>query len=200
MSIEFISDNYGFLKQKNPKRFFYGEQYKRNQATNIEMVELRLNWIRSHIQEELSTFSCVDVGSGNDCFVNNSKHVFKRIVPYDLSGKSISKKELQSTLWDMIFLTDVLEHFPNIDHLWKINFRYAYISYPEYHGTPLKKWRHYKPNEHVYCLNINGMKWFVKDKATIIASGCPEDAIRKKYDEDLNNITSIILKRIDNVY
>ncbi len=64
----------------------------------------------------------------------------------------------------MIVLSDVLEHFADIEGLFEMSWDYAFISYPE---TPkvntqeeLEEWKHFKPNEHIWCLNLDGMvKW-----------------------------------------
>jgi len=194
--IRYKYDNYGFLKQIDPKEFKYNLTYKFKQSTNSEMVQLRLGWLQLHLNEDFKNLTVVDIGSGNMRFVDDGKPYFKRIVPFDLDGESITKEELYDTLWDVVCMFDVLEHYKNIDEFFDLKFRYAYISYPEYHNTPLKEWRHYKPDEHIYCLNREGMRKFVDGKAEIIAEGCPEDIIRKRWDNQLNNISSVLLKRI----
>lgn len=193
---EYSYDSYGFLKQVNPEPFNYDVAYKYKQSTNIEMVKLRLGYLALHLKEDFSKMRAVDIGAGNNVFINYASHYFKSIVPYDLDGESISKEELHTTHWDIIFLTDVLEHFTDIDDLWKINFNYAYISFPEYpKDYPLDKYKHCKVNEHIYQLNEEGFTKFVKGKAEIIAISYPEDLIRTRWDENYRNITSVIIKR-----
>ena len=194
--VTYSRDVYGFLKQDNPRRFNYeNATYQNKQSTNSEMVKLRLGWLGLHLKEDFSKMTAVDVGSGSGIFVKEAQPYFKRLVPYNLTGDSISEKDLYSTNWGIVFLFDVLEHYDNVDLFWNLNFKYAYISYPEYHNTPLNTWRHGKIDEHVYNMDILSMRRFVAGKAEIIAEGCPEDLIRTRWDKDLNNITSVLLKK-----
>lgn len=200
--IEFKKDKYGFWRQSNPERFSYDESYKSNQRTTPEMSWCRLGFLASKISpDKMKCWKVCDIGSGNGVFANEASRFFKEgVKEYDLSGNSISKEELEITEWDLIFLTDVLEHFEDIDDLFKIHFRYAFISFPE---TPevndfheLQSWRHFKPNEHIYCLNLKGMiKWLNSHSYASITYGNPEDMIRASSDGRVN-ISTIIASRI----
>jgi hypothetical protein len=100
----------------------------------------------------------------------------------------------------MVVLSDVLEHFNDIDDLFTMKWRYAFISYPE---TPkvetweqLKGWRHFKPDEHIWCLNKEGMRrWMYDHGSTVIATSHFEDSIRKRWDDQIPNITSFLIER-----
>lgn len=193
---EYSYDSYGFLKQVNPEPFNYDVAYKYKQSTNIEMVKLRLGYLALHLKEDFSKMRVVDIGAGNNVFVNYASHYFKSIVPYDLDGESISQEELYVTHWDLVCLFDVIEHYPNIDEFWKLNFTYAYLSFPELpKDYPLENWKHLKPSEHLYGLNAEGFKKFVEGKAEIIAMSYPEELIRTRWDNNYRNITSVIIKR-----
>lgn len=196
--VAYVTDKYGFLKQENPQPFDYTLDYKAKQSTTTEMAWLRMSWLSSYVLPgELRNFNVVDIGAGSNVFVNEGKHIFRRIVPYDLVGDSIDDVELYSTCWDMVTLFDVLEHYPDIDQFWALQFRYALISYPETpKDYPLEKWRHYKPNEHIYCLDKdNIINWAHTHDCAVIAQGCPEDRIRTRWDPKRVNITTILLKR-----
>lgn len=194
-------DVYRFWKQKNPKPFNYTIEYKNKQSTTESMCWLRLGFLASYLSP--STFkqlNVCDVGSGNGIFVNKFKHLFKYLCGYDLSGESISEEELYSKEWDVIFLTDVLEHYNDIEDLFKIHWKYLFLSFPE---TPakyttqqqLQQWKHYKPNEHIWCLNTPGMiKWFENHNCEVIRSNDLEDLIRTPQNNQLANIGTVIVK------
>jgi len=99
-------------------------------------------------------------------------------------------------------MTDVLEHFDDINDLFKITWNYAFITYPE---TPKVKdyeeltvWKHFKPNEHIYCLNEIGFKeWLEFNGCKVIASSHIEDAIRGCLHDNVSNTTTFLVKRCD---
>ena len=201
--IEFkLIPKYRFWKQINPVSIDYNEDYKARQQTTPEMSWLRLGAFISQIRinvNELKTWKCCDVGSGNGNFIKEAKKVFGYAVEYDLSGQTITQQELYNTKWNVIFLTDVLQHFQNIEDLFKIDFEYLFLSYPECPRVSdykeLQGWRHYKPNEHIYMMNRMGMIRFMMDHGyRIIYEGNIEDVIRKSPYEI--NITTMIFHKI----
>jgi len=198
----YIQDNiYKFWKQQNPKLFDYNMEYKNKQSTNENMCWLRLGFLASCLPPLIfKQLNVCDVGSGNGVFVHKFKHLFNYLCGYDLSGESISKEFLYGNLWDVIFLTDVLEHFNDIEDLFNIHWKYLFLSFPE---TPieyetqqqLEQWKHYKPNEHIWCLNTPGlMKWFDVHDCEILTVSNLEDLIRVPQNNSLVNITTMIIK------
>lgn len=195
-------DENGFIKQVEHIKFPYSIEYKARQGTNVEMSYLRLGWIASFFRsEELLKMNVVDVGCGSGEFVRNCSGKFNRIVGYDVVGDSISEEELYGTVWDLIVLSDVLEHYENIEDLFKIKWKACMLSFPE---TPvvssfdeLKKWRHFKPNEHLYCLTASKVRaWLEKHPGVkVIGISNFEDVIRKRWDDRKTNISSIMVKR-----
>lgn len=200
---KFIKDSkYSFWKQLDPKPFSYNEEYKGSQSTTLEMSYLRLGFLLSCLStdevKELKNWKICDVGSGNGIFGKVCKSHFKYSAEYDLSGDTITKEELENTNWDVIVLTDVLEHYYDINDLFKIKFKYLFLSFPE---TPevddvesLSTWKHFKPNEHIWCLNYNGVKkWLEENNYSIVNYGNPEDLIRKSKDNSIN-ITTLVAR------
>lgn len=191
-------DPYGFLKQIDPKPFPYTEEYDARQSTNPQMSWLRLGWLAAHIPfETLQTFQVVDIGAGNRTFIKQASKVFKRVVPYDLVGESIPRPELMATAWDLVVLSDVLEHYQEINEFWDLSFKFALISYPETPPPPtdLTRWRHYKPDEHIYCLNREAFAaWAKGHGCQVVAMGCPEDMIRMRQYPHLPNITTALIR------
>ena len=201
--MDFKIDKYGFWRQVDPKPFQYTDDYKAVQKTTPEMSWLRLGYLFSSVSPDVCrSFKCVDVGSGNGCFAREASRFFTAgMKEYDLSGNTISDDELYGTEWDLIFLTDVLEHYRNIEDLFRIRFRYVFLSFPE---TPvvddwrdLSCWRHFRPDEHIWCLNAAGMKrWLIDHGYDILSVGNPEDAIRRPQEGIRVNISTIVAKRV----
>ena len=202
--MEFKIDEYGFWRQIDPKPFKYDDEYKAVQKTTPEMSWLRLGYLFSAIQPDVCrSFKCVDVGSGNGCFAKEASRFFTNgVMEYDLSGNTISDDELYGTEWDLIFLTDVLEHYHDIEDLFKIPFRNVFLSFPE---TPcvsdlnqLSGWRHFRPDEHIWYLNASCVKkWLADHGCMILSCGSPEDAIRKPPEGFGVNISTVIARRIN---
>lgn len=200
LGIDYSLDKYGFLKQNNPKPFNYTLAYKEKQSTNPRMSWLRLGWLSSHISYEgLKDMSVVDIGSGNGTFVREASTVFKEVEAYDLTGDSIGEEELYGRHWDLVVLSDVLEHYDDIDKFWDLDFEFAMVSFPE---TPdptkfdLNIWRHFKPDEHIYCLNSDRfLVWVLKHNCEVIAESNFEDILRKRWDPDLPNISTFLIRR-----
>ncbi len=195
---DYSIDKYNFIHQIKKNEFEYSIDYKEKQSTDVKMSHLRLGWVSSFFDYEcMKSMNMVDIGCGNNMFLNACEGKFKEIKGYDVSGESITKQELYETNWDLIVLSDVLEHFEDINDLFKLKWKFAMISYPE---TPmvdtfdeLKKWRHFKPNEHLHYLNIKGMySWFCDNDVKIAKVSHMEDLIRKRWDEKKPNITTIL--------
>lgn len=199
-TIRFEKDCHGFLRQVDPQPFTYDQDYVKKQSTNPEMSWLRLGWLSAHISyEKLREFNVVDVGAGNGTFVREASSVFCRIVPYDVVGESITDEELYTTNWDLVCASDVIEHFQFVDHFFAIPFHYALLSFPETppNTLPVQEWRHYKPNEHIYMLRSAEFRaWVEKNGCRVLAQGCPEDMIRRRWDPQEINISTFLIEKI----
>jgi hypothetical protein len=198
---KFEKKEYGFWKQVNPESFDYDQAYKENQSTNLQMSCLRLGWLSAFFSyEEMKKMCVVDIGSGNGEFVRFCEGRFKSIESYDVCGESITKEELYSKDWDMVVLSDVLEHFDDINDLFRLKWKYAFVSFPE---TPnvetqeeLERWHHYKPDEHIWCLNLSGVcRWLSENNCSVIATSNFEDLIRTRKSYDLSNISTVLVRR-----
>ncbi len=197
----FTKDKYGFWKQDNPRIFKYTADYKARQATTEAMAFLRLGWLgATYPPDVLRTMTAVDIGCGTRCFINNCRSYFKELKGFDLKGRSISEEELRHTRWSLVILSDVLEHYREIDELFTLNWDAAFLSFPE---TPpvskwedLRKWRHFKPDEHIWMLNTVGMyKWATDRGAEVIDSSFVEDFIRRPQPGLARNIASMLIRR-----
>lgn len=197
----------GFIRQVSHQDFVYDKDYKARQSTNEVMSYFRLGWLAAHVPyDEWRCMKLVDIGCGSGEFLFHAGHKFAVAAGYDLCGPSITKKELMETEWDIVVLSDVLEHFHNIDELFDMKWRYALISFPE---TPvfktfeeMKKWRHFKPDEHLWYLTSEGLRlWLEKEHSdtVVVSSANFEDAIRTRWDPEKPNISTVLLKREQDV-
>jgi len=192
-----------FICQTNPLPFVYDENYNTKWGTNDLMAGLRLGWLASHLgRDEMQRLTVVDVGCGNGVFVKCARNKFKRVAGYNVCGESISRDELVSEHWGLVVLTDVLEHMPDIRALFAIHWEYAMISIPE---TPrvrsfdeLMRWRHFKPNEHIWLLDWKGLTcWALNMEPGVcpIAVSDFEDLIRTRWDSQTTNISTLLVRR-----
>ena len=199
---EYSYDENGFIKQIVRDPFIYTQDYKDHQSTNLEMSSLRLGWLAQHFTiDQMRSMEAVDVGCGNGLFVRSCEKVFRSICGYDVVGESISDSYLYGKVWDLSVLSDVLEHFDDIEKFFKIKWRYCMLSFPE---TPpvrtfaeLQAWRHFKPNEHIYYLHAEGVKEWIRKKpsVTVIDHSNFEDLIRTRWDVNNVNISTLLLMR-----
>lgn len=192
---------YGFWRQVDEGRKEYNMDYKMQQSTNEAMANLRLGWIAAYIPaDELRDGKVVDVGAGNYAMETYLTGKVGLMCSYDVAGPSISLEALHGNLWDVAIFADVIEHMEELEDALKIPWRYAYISTPE---TPavdsledLEDWRHFKPGEHLWLLNKEGMVQYFHEKGVqVLGTSHVEDLIRRGEHPDKPNITSIMLKR-----
>ena len=190
-----------FWKQVNPKPFDYSLKYKENLLHTNENAMFRLGILSTYFSYEyMVDMKVLDFGCGTGDFVKHGKSVFKECVGYDVSGESISKHKLKTTQWDLITAFDVIEHLKDINSIFDLKWKYLYLSFPE---TPsvekweyLQDWRHFKPDEHQWLLNRDGMcKWAEENHCRVIMKGNYEDCLRKRWDPNCINISSMLIKR-----
>lgn len=202
---EFERTMYEFWREVNPVPYVYDKDYADKQQTTVAMASLRIGWLLAHLPklENVRLFQCVDIGGGTGIFAQMADHVFRSCVSYDVVPETtqISEETLHETEWDIAFCYDSLEHFSDINDLFSISARYYCISYPEtpavQYPEELINWRHYKPGEHLWCLNKTGMCEWLEDKNyRVIACSHVEDAIRTPWCENKPNITTILAQRV----
>src|SRR5205823_4697203 len=107
-----------------------------------------------------------------------------------------SKAEAHTTQWDLLCAFDVLEHFEEIDELWRHSFTWGYFSLPAPPSTGVSEsWRHFKPHEHLwYITQRQFMEWTTAHEYEVVASGTPEDCIRTRWDPDEANINTFLIR------
>jgi len=195
------TNEYGMLYQIDYVSFKYNSEYSLSQQTNDKMSYLRLGCLLGIIPyDELKSSVVLEIGPGNGKFMEVIGELVDNIYGFDITDtpfSTISSEEALSKQWDILCAFDVLEHFPDIEYLWKYNFDIGYFSIP----CPPKdgideKWRHFKPNEHLWHITAEQFEnWINAHGYDLIYSGCPEDIIRKRWNQLQVNINSFIIKR-----
>ena len=113
-----------------------------------------------------------------------------------LNGESYPQTGIIHDFYDLVFLNDVLEHVDwvfnpdqDIEDILKKT-KYVCISVPIWEkDTDIKKWRHYKPNEHLTCFDREDINdFFVQRGFKEVKTGSHECPPRK-------DIFSAIYKR-----
>lgn len=190
-----------FWRQTDAVPFDYGLNYKQNLAHSNENSMFRLGILSTYFRtRDMENMKVIDFGCGAGDFIRNGSKVFKECVGYDVTGPSITKERLLTEKWDLMTAFDVLEHLEDINFIFDINWNYCYLSFPE---TPLVtdwheliNWRHFKTNEHIWMLNSNGVRnWMRAHECEIVMEDAYEDCIRKRWNNNNVNIWSMLVCR-----
>jgi hypothetical protein len=195
-------NSYGMMRQLNPKKFDYSKKYLDKQSTNENMSWLRIGYLSNVISYEcLRDSKVIELGPGTGMFFDILQPYVRTIDGYDIvesKYSTVTLEDVRSTKWDLLCAFDVLEHFEEIDDLWKIDFKWGYFSMPCPPTSGITAtWKHLKPNEHIWHIKPTSFKFWAEDHGySVVASGSPEDLIRNRWDEKERNINSFIIKRL----
>ena len=168
------------------------------------MAYLRIGYMLANISwSEFNGARVLELGPGNGVQLAALRQVGCFADGLDLHEQSlhttIPRGQAERVEWDILLACDVLEHFHNIDGLWRFPFKYAYIStpaLPDPASVDLSAWRHFKPDEHVYYIEAAAFHlWAQAHKYHVLAFGCPEDVIRARWNASYPNIHSFIMRR-----
>lgn len=193
-------NSYGMLKQLNPKKFDYSKAYLDKQSTTRNMSWLRIGYLLGVVSfDYLTKATVLELGPGSGMFFDTLKPHVANIEGHDVAKSeysTVSLEYIQSNKWDLLCAFDVLEHFEEIDDLWKIDFEYGYFSMPCPPANGINNWRHLKPNEHIWHIPSESFKKWANDhKYEVLLNGQPEDLIRRRWDQKKANINSFIIKK-----
>lgn len=153
--------------------------------------------------------SILDVGYGSGSFLNVATEIITDVNGYDVPPIfpiCNPNVKIQNSMFDrdyeVITFFDSLEHFPNIYEIEKAKCRYMYISCPWCHFEENKnyelfyKWKHRKPDEHLYHFGIKSLCAFMKEIGfEYISHSNIEDCIRRTNLSE-ENILSACFKKI----
>jgi len=194
----FYQSNIDFDKMNNK----YDADYLiRNSKTNIEMAYLRLGILLGYVSYDfLRKARILELGPGNGILMANWYSKGIKVEGFDIVESlytTINENTVYNTKWDILLAFDVIEHFIDIDDLWKINFEYGFFSVPYPPRDGIKPgWRHYRPNEHIwYFDDVAFEKWINANDYILLYKGTPEDVIRERWDLNQPNIMSYIIRK-----
>jgi len=207
MLVNYEKDINGVIKQIQREKFVYDVDYTvtRYDAKKVpvdNMSYLRLGYLLSNLGKIPE--SLLDVGYGNGKFLYKAKQIIQNCYGYDippqypLSGIPIVK-DIYSETYDVVSFFDSLEHFDDIYEIKKLKTNYIYISVPWCHYLDdewFRDWRHRREHEHLWHFNLDSLVNFMREiNYEYICHANIEDAIRKSYDENLENILTAIFKK-----
>ncbi len=202
--IQFDVTPLGMLRQRDPGAFRYDPDYLQRQSTTAEMSYLRLGYLMAQISyDELRTYDVLELGPGAGVFFDVLKPHVRSMAGHDAVSESdyctLGWNESTHQPWDLVCGFDVLEHFADIDSLWQLDFRWGFFSLPAPpRGGVIATWRHFKPDEHIWYVTAEQFEqWAALHGYRLEAAGCPEDCIRRRWDDSQNNINSFLIRRIE---
>lgn len=213
-SIELPTEEYkvnsdGVMYQTNSKKFIYDEKYikdrydKYGELTNY-ISYLRLGYVLGSVELEIN--SILDVGYGNGAFLKACKKIIPNCYGFEVNNYKIPEGIKFVSNWidkevDVITFFDVLEHFSDPYIIKDLKTKYIVLSIPWCHYISddlnyFYKWKHRRPNEHLWFFNESNLKNFAKSTGyEIVKYSNIEDSIRGKLG-DKNNILTATLKKI----
>lgn len=192
----------GMLRQVAPAPFVYDASYLQRQSTTPEMSYLRLGYLLAQIPyDRLRSCQVLELGPGKGVFFEILKPHVRVLEGHDAAAESVYNticwEDATAREWDLVVAFDVLEHFPDIDVLWQLPFEYGLFSIPSPPaGGVHAAWRHFKPNEHLWHITASQFAlWVAAHGYSTVASGCPEDCIRNRWNPGESNINSFVIQR-----
>ena len=196
-------DSNGVIKQINCSPFTYDYSYANNYntlPTNDIMSHLRLGYIVGSIGKMPE--SILDVGYGNGAFLNLAKES-TTCYGHDISEYPIPEgvsfvNNILENYYEVISFFDVIEHFSNPYFLKDLNCKYIVCSLPHCHYFSdewFEKWKHRKPNEHLWHFNETSLEQFFKVQGyNKINTSNFEDIVRKP-EKGYSNILSGVFQK-----
>jgi hypothetical protein len=207
MLVNYEKDRNGVIKQMHRNKFIYDinytvASYDGKKVPVDNMSYLRLGYLLSNLGKIPE--SLLDVGYGNGRFLQKANQIIQNCYGFDippeypLHGIPVVK-DMYTDTYDVVCFFDSLEHFDDIYEIKKLKANYVYISVPWCHYLDdewFLGWRHRKENEHLWHFDLNSLKNFMGEmNYEYVCHANIEDAIRKSYDEDLENILTAIFKK-----
>lgn len=198
----YYMDMHGIVHQKEvlPFEKDYGAERNGYKDKSMYLSYLRLGWIMSTIKSDKIN-SLLDIGFGNGDFLRAAQDFSVYTYGYDLNYKYLppgSKPGNLTKKYNVVTMFDSLEHFNNLDIIFKIECEYLIISIPNckypFDDEWMSNWKHLRPNEHLHHMNLISLLGFAISGYNYIAHSYFEDIIRKSDEE--RNILTVCLKKI----
>jgi hypothetical protein len=181
----------------------YAHQYDLRPVA--EMSDLRWAFIASRLNLPASS-RVLDVGYGNGAFLKRAKAAKMSIFGIDLHhedfGIPIVGFDTEQD-YDLVCFFDSIEHFPDFAPIYRLKTRHVIVSIPntpDFILTTPRKWRHFKPGEHLHYFSPDSLDTLMRNWGFSIrlAQDHPEDQLRGKLTIDgrsYDNIHTAIYTR-----
>jgi hypothetical protein len=198
----------GVIEQIEKTPFNYDNEYSESRysffSDRENILNLRLGYIIGSIGKIPS--SLMDIGYGNGDFLNSCKTTINKLYGNDIHPayplpdgiefvSDILEKEVE-----VITFFDSLEHFNDLEFVKKLKCKYVIISLPWcYNGSDdvwFDKWKHRKPNEHLYHFDHITLEKFMNRNGFKMINYCNiEDKIRIDNNLTPNILTTCFIKK-----
>lgn len=206
---EYSVDKNGVIYQKKIEPFSYDNEYlstyKRIKEKCVRLSEIRLKFIKDNVEH---VESLLDFGSGTGEFLEAASKSVKKVYSYDVIPKeftfaeTLTEQDIINKHFDVVCFFDSLEHVLEPENvITSLRASHVCISLPwcHYHEKGeewFMKWKHRKPNEHLFHFNNDSLCNFMDNCGyTLIKSDNIEDVIRTRYESNTPNILSAIFKK-----
>ena len=204
---EYQVSDIGVISQVKPVPFKYDVNYVDTYNTEAykrqsEILQaLRLGFVTA--SHGRSPQSLIDYGYGNGAFLLTAKQAIPEVYGLDVTGIQVKGCEIISELKEVEVITffDSLEHIPDLSFVKELPCKTVVISLPHCHyHTEGQVWfntkyKHRKPNEHLYHFNPSSLRLFMMRNDWIeIAQSNIEDIVRKS-EHGLPNILTMAFQR-----
>lgn len=163
------------------------------QKPEVAMSHLRMGFLKGFVKQG----KLLDVGYGTGAFLRTASTAGFEAYGCDIHGvdRGIVEKPLVSEdEWDAVTFFDSLEHFPDLNVIRELSrrARLILVSLPK---TPdsfpaCKKWRHYKPGEHLHYFSEGSLARLFHPKQCRAVSDV-EDVVRGRLDGRQNILTAV---------
>lgn len=214
--ILYDKDDFGVLKQVDPKPYVYDAKYSSTYDTESyrkgsEVLQgMRYGFMNGAHGENLVT-SVLDCGYGNGAFMLFCRQHIKDVRGYDVTGVDVHNCQKVDSLngkVDTITFWDCLEHFNDISFLSELECKTICVSLPYCHFNNIcrtssfeqaiiwfTQWKHRKPDEHIRHFNRQSLaKTMFYFGWKEVAYSHHEDIIRRPADLGPNILTMAFKK------
>lgn len=153
---------------------YYHERYEKNPER--ELSYLRVSVLSKFIGKNQSV---LDYGGGSFAFRD-----FARECGFSIDSFNAHEEQPKRT-YDCVTLYDVLEHLPDPRGIFELSPQFFIVSVPDFSAVTsgkeeLKKWRHYKPDEHVHYFSFTALRRLFHNAGFVcVYESHIEDYIRK---------------------